>query len=335
MPVTRLSSIRSVRGTHFTEAIAKNGSEQENLTGLVSNRIIITEVTIIADQPLHYLLQFFSKDTFAQSNLVDDKFVGSVDVNVPILGKIIRLPDFNDWITDKGWESGQFGTTGVSGEWWREGTGAAPSIVGPESYAGVDYSPRTGNYNCRFATPSGTTQWGRTTYRITDPTLLDLLAGQSLRYSVYSLSNVVFSASDANNIRRIEVGDNLALANVSKATKDLPRTPYSVYQLVSATHTIRADPTNVFFSIYYYKAGARGIYYIGIDDMNVELIGTDGNPIEGPSMYVMNLKDLNIPYVDLDGTKELHALLKNLSPTSKSAGASGDVVIEVSYEPAA
>jgi len=51
--------------------------------------------------------------------------------------------------------------------------------------------------------------------------------------------------------------------------------------------------------------------------------------------YRLNIRNINLPYEDLDKTKELHVILKNLSPTSKSAGAGGEVVIEVGYEPAA
>lgn len=51
--------------------------------------------------------------------------------------------------------------------------------------------------------------------------------------------------------------------------------------------------------------------------------------------YRLNIKNISLPYEDLDKTKELHILLKNLSPTAKEAGADGEVVIEVSYEPAA
>jgi len=53
------------------------------------------------------------------------------------------------------------------------------------------------------------------------------------------------------------------------------------------------------------------------------------------SSYYLNVKGINLPYEDKDNSKELHVLLKNLSPTSKVAGAAGEVVIEVTYEPAA
>lgn len=57
-----------------------------------------------------------------------------------------------------------------------------------------------------------------------------------------------------------------------------------------------------------------------------------GDPV---SPYHLNIKNVDLPYEDLDKTKEIHVLLKNLSPTAKNAGADGEVVIEVKYEPAA
>ena len=45
-----------------------------------------------------------------------------------------------------------------------------------------------------------------------------------------------------------------------------------------------------------------------------------------------DLRDLNFPYVDLDGTKRLYLVLENLSPISKVPGVDGEIVIEVEYE---
>jgi len=59
------------------------------------------------------------------------------------------------------------------------------------------------------------------------------------------------------------------------------------------------------------------------------------NITHNPHGYKLDAKGLYIPYEDLNGEKKLHVLLKNLSPTSKAAGEGGEVVIEVTYEPAA
>jgi len=68
--------------------------------------------------------------------------------------------------------------------------------------------------------------------------------------------------------------------------------------------------------------------------------GSDLTLLTGPSgtpnyWYHLNVKGIDLPYEDLDGTKELHIVLKNLSPTTKGAGADGEVKIKVDYEPAA
>ena len=46
------------------------------------------------------------------------------------------------------------------------------------------------------------------------------------------------------------------------------------------------------------------------------------------SQWRLDIENLNIDYIDADGTKEIHAVLKNLSPTTKNAGSSGEVKLE-------
>ena len=88
-PIRRISAIRSDKGRHFTESLTKNASERENLTGLKSNRITITKVTIQAKQPLRYRLLFFSKDTFTDLDLNDDTFLGAVELDLSTYGKLL------------------------------------------------------------------------------------------------------------------------------------------------------------------------------------------------------------------------------------------------------
>ena len=87
----RLTTVRSDKDIHFTGSLAKNASEEENLTGLLSNKIKITGITIHSDQELHFQLQFFSRDTFTDSDLDEDTFVGAVDLDVPKYGAIMEL----------------------------------------------------------------------------------------------------------------------------------------------------------------------------------------------------------------------------------------------------
>jgi len=48
-------------------------------------------------------------------------------------------------------------------------------------------------------------------------------------------------------------------------------------------------------------------------------------------IYYMNASDADLEYEDLDGTKELHVSLMNLSAAAKTAGAAGAVSIEFDY----
>lgn len=79
-------TITSDKDLHFTEAIAKNGVERENLIGLRSNRIRVTKVTIQADQQLFFEVLLYATDAFEEADLDEDKFVGSIEFNLPIYG---------------------------------------------------------------------------------------------------------------------------------------------------------------------------------------------------------------------------------------------------------
>lgn len=87
MPRTRIHKIRSDKDVHFTGALAKNESEQENLTELISNKIIIQGVAISAAQSLHFRLEFYSKDSFTDSDLDEDTFIGAVELDLTKYGR--------------------------------------------------------------------------------------------------------------------------------------------------------------------------------------------------------------------------------------------------------
>ncbi len=67
---------------HFTEELAKNESEQENIAGLVSHKVLIRNVAINSVQPLHFRIEFYSKDTFTDSDLDEDTFLGAVELDL-------------------------------------------------------------------------------------------------------------------------------------------------------------------------------------------------------------------------------------------------------------
>lgn len=78
----KISNIRSDRAEHFTQELAQGESEQENIGGLLANRIIIQNITVNAKQNLKFRLSFFSRNTFTDSDLDDDTFIDSVIIDL-------------------------------------------------------------------------------------------------------------------------------------------------------------------------------------------------------------------------------------------------------------
>lgn len=79
-------TIASDKDSHFAGAIAQYATEEENLTGLIGNKIKITGVSIQSDQALDYRLILFSKDSFADTDLDSDKFIGELELDLPSYG---------------------------------------------------------------------------------------------------------------------------------------------------------------------------------------------------------------------------------------------------------
>ena len=88
IPRCRLHMVTSDKDSHFTESLAKNASESENLTGLVSNKILVRNVAISSTQALHFRLEFYARDVFTDLDLDVDSFVGAVDLDVDTYGRL-------------------------------------------------------------------------------------------------------------------------------------------------------------------------------------------------------------------------------------------------------
>lgn len=74
---------------------------------------------------------------------------------------------------------------------------------------------------------------------------------------------------------------------------------------------------------------------LDVDDFTAERemdLTAYGFQIAGANQWYMELDNLSILYTDDDATYELHVSLQNLSATGKNAGATGEVVIEITYE---
>lgn len=74
--------IRSDKDVNFTTAIAVNAKEDENLAGLQSDKILITNVAILSDEQKYYRVLFYTRDTFDNVNLDLDTFIGQVDLDL-------------------------------------------------------------------------------------------------------------------------------------------------------------------------------------------------------------------------------------------------------------
>ena len=78
--------VTSDKDTHFTGAIAQDAEEDESLTGLESNKIVITDIAFEGKESLAFRLIFWSKDTFEDVDLDVDSFLGFVDIDIPTNG---------------------------------------------------------------------------------------------------------------------------------------------------------------------------------------------------------------------------------------------------------
>ncbi len=92
------STLRSDKDTHFTGAIAQNAKEDENLAGLVSNKIRITGVSIQAKENLNFRLIFWGTDGFDDTNLDNDKFQAETKLDIPTYG--YRIGGANQYYLD-------------------------------------------------------------------------------------------------------------------------------------------------------------------------------------------------------------------------------------------
>ena len=84
--VPAVYTLRTTSTVEFAGAIVTNATEEENIAGLVANKVRITGVAIISDQQLDYRLIFFGSDTFANADPDVDAFRNEVELNIPGFG---------------------------------------------------------------------------------------------------------------------------------------------------------------------------------------------------------------------------------------------------------
>lgn len=95
---TIINTLRSDKDVQFTGAIAQNAKEDENMTGLLSDKIRITGVSIQAKENLTFRLIFWGTDGFDDTNLDTDKFQDEIKLDIPTYG--FRIGGANQYYMD-------------------------------------------------------------------------------------------------------------------------------------------------------------------------------------------------------------------------------------------
>jgi hypothetical protein len=91
-------SVRSDKDTNFTGAIAQYAKEDENLTGLLMNKIRITGVSLQSDENLSYRVIFWKTDGFDNTDLDLDSYCGETIIDLPADG--FRIGGANQYYLD-------------------------------------------------------------------------------------------------------------------------------------------------------------------------------------------------------------------------------------------
>lgn len=70
-----------------------------------------------------------------------------------------------------------------------------------------------------------------------------------------------------------------------------------------------------------------------IDHIELDMTSYPAFRVNNANQYKLNVGGLEVLYEDYDRTKELHITLHNLSPTSKNAGTTGAVQLDIKMSP--
>lgn len=83
---TVIYTVSSDKDSHFTGELVKDAVERENIAGLRSNRIRISKISIQSDQQLLFEVLLYGTDEFEEADLDEDRFIASVEFNLPTYG---------------------------------------------------------------------------------------------------------------------------------------------------------------------------------------------------------------------------------------------------------
>ena len=91
----------TVSTTHFTESIAMNAQETENLTGLTANMYMVRGVNIQSVQPLKYRLILWGTDGFNNTDLDTDSYIDDVILDMT-KSSAFRIDNANQYRLNSG-----------------------------------------------------------------------------------------------------------------------------------------------------------------------------------------------------------------------------------------
>lgn len=91
---------------------------------------------------------------------------------------------------------------------------------------------------------------------------------------------------------------------------------------------------NLAWEVQFWRSGTHGatvdaLKWIG----RWSFIATDAVRLAGAGSYLYYIDGLDIPYIDADNSGKLHVTLTNRSAAAKTAGANGEVVLDVRMQP--
>ena len=82
-----LYTIRSDKDDNFSGALGQYAKEDENLSGIITNKIGISGLSIVSDQQLKFKVLLWSKDTFVNTTNLDlDTFITEIDLDLAVYG---------------------------------------------------------------------------------------------------------------------------------------------------------------------------------------------------------------------------------------------------------
>lgn len=93
----KISTLRTLKGTHFTGAITRTNQETENIAGLTDNKIYIRGINVQSIQNLEYRLIFWTRNTFEDTDLDVDTFIDDVIIDMSDTESTFRIGSANQY----------------------------------------------------------------------------------------------------------------------------------------------------------------------------------------------------------------------------------------------